>query len=248
MLWSTMQVNSTLQESTYTKVSLCLPICETKLSAFRVIALVRWKTIGYGLAGPMELVTPEQLEHQYKTNLFGPVYIMQSVLPHFRKKKKGVIVNVTSVGGRITLPFNSLYHGTKFGLEAISECVNMELKPFESIRVKTLEPGGVSTDFAGRSLVMTSSDTIKDYDPIIGRALEKFGTRTEGTSTPEQVAEVIWEAATDGKDQIRYVAGEDAKKYLASRKKQTDEEYEAEMVEVFNLLGDAKKGGAANAK
>lgn len=193
---------------------------------------------GYGLAGPMELGTKEQIEHQFMTNTYGPIFVMQAVLPHFRKKKSGIIINVTSVGGKITLPFNSLYHGSKFAMEGISEGANLELNPL-GIRVKILEPGGVTTDFGGRSLKMTQSDTIKDYDQMIQRAMGAFAKRGEGFSTAEQIADVIWQAATDGKDQLRYVAGEDAKGMFEMRKNCSDEEYVKTMIKQFNLLGDA---------
>ena len=106
---------------------------------------------GYGLVGPMEAVTPAQLERQFATNVYGPIYTMQACLPHFRERKAGLIMNVTSVGGRLALPFNSLYHGTKFALEGLSESLALELAP-HGIQVKLIEPGGVRTDFAGRSL------------------------------------------------------------------------------------------------
>ncbi|WP_299461553.1 SDR family oxidoreductase [uncultured Microscilla sp.] len=119
---------------------------------------------GYGLAGPFETATEEQIAKQYDTNLFGVMRVTREVLPHFRARKAGRFVNITSIGGLIALPFNSLYHGTKWALEGFTESLRFELEPF-NIKVRLVEPGGVKTDFAGRSLVMTNTDTdIKDYD------------------------------------------------------------------------------------
>lgn len=119
---------------------------------------------GYGLAGPLEAATPEQIERQFATKVYGPISTMQACLPHFREKTAGLIINVTSVGGRLALPFNSLYHGTKFGLEGISESMALELVPL-GVQVKLVEPGGVRTDFAGRSLDFAKKEGLTAYDP-----------------------------------------------------------------------------------
>lgn len=188
---------------------------------------------GYGLAGPMEFATASQIEKQYRTNLFGPVQLMQAVLPHMRSQHSGVIVNVTSVGGRYALPFNSLYHGTKFGLEGISESCALELAPL-GIRVRVVEPGGVKTDFAGRSLVLTSSETVTDYDKMMANTLEAFGSSTGG-SEPTVIAEVIYEAVTDESDTLRFPAGEDAKVMLKERYASSDEAHQKKMTAQFKL-------------
>lgn len=189
---------------------------------------------GYGLAGPMEFATAEQLEQQYQTNLLGPIRCMQAVLPVMRTAKSGVIVNISSVGGRVALPLNSLYHGTKFGLEGMSEAAALELAPL-GIRVRIVEPGGVKTDFATRSLVIAQSDTIRDYDKMFANAIAAFTAITQHASDPHVIAKVIFEAATDDSDKIRYAAGEDAKLMLKERYEMTDEEHQKKMAEMFKL-------------
>jgi NAD(P)-dependent dehydrogenase (short-subunit alcohol dehydrogenase family) len=192
---------------------------------------------GYGLAGPMEAVTPEQIERQYATNVYGPVYVMQAALPHFREKASGVFVNVTSVGGRVSLPFNSLYHGTKFALEGISESISHELNSL-GIKVKIVEPGGVRTDFAGRSLdLMSTPETDKVYGGMLGRAMEVFADpeRSEDYSDPIDVAKVIFDASTDESGQIRFVAGKDAEMMLAERAELDDQQYMEMIAERFDL-------------
>jgi NAD(P)-dependent dehydrogenase (short-subunit alcohol dehydrogenase family) len=191
---------------------------------------------GYGLAGPMEAVEPAQLERQFATNVFGPIYAMQACLPHFRAQRRGLIINVTSIGGRITLPFNSLYHGTKFGLEGISESLALELQPL-GIQVKLVEPGGVRTDFAGRSLDFMQKPGLTAYDASLKGAMSVFMDPARGGdySDPGQIARVIFEAATDGKPQLRYLAGEDAKAMAAARAKMSDEDYRAWAIQEFRL-------------
>lgn len=189
---------------------------------------------GYGLAGPMEFATSEQLDRQFQTNLLGPIRLMQAVLPTMRAAKAGTIVNVTSVGGRYVLPFNSLYHGTKFGLEGVSESAALELAPL-GIRVRIVEPGGVKTDFSGRSLVMTSSETVHDYDTLVANTLAAFGSIISGGSEPSVIAKVIYEAVTDTGDQIRYPAGEDAHLMLKERIVTSDEDHQKKMTAQFKL-------------
>lgn len=189
---------------------------------------------GYGLAGPVELATSEELVRQYNTNLLGPIQLMQKVLPTMRAQSSGTIINVTSIGGRLCLPLNALYHGTKFGLEGVSEAMALEVAPF-GVRVRLVEPGGIKTDFGGRSLVLTKSETVEAYDPLVSNVLVAFGKRMGGGSTPEVIAEVLYEAATYEGHKIRFLAGEDAKEMYARRQTLNDEEYQNIMTEQFNV-------------
>jgi NAD(P)-dependent dehydrogenase (short-subunit alcohol dehydrogenase family) len=191
---------------------------------------------GYGLAGPLEAVDPIQLERQFATNVYGPVYTIQACLPHFRAQASGLIVNVSSIGGRLTLPFNSLYHGTKFALEGISESLALELAP-HGIRVKIIEPGGVKTDFAGRSLEFMQKDGLHAYDGSIERAMAVFTSPERGSAYSEasDIAEAIYTAATDGTNRLRYVAGKDAEAMAAERARMSDEAYSNWAVAHFDV-------------
>lgn len=191
---------------------------------------------GYGLAGPMEAVEPAQLERQFATNVFGPVYTMQACLPHFRAKRSGLIINVTSIGGRLALPFNSLYHGTKFGLEGISESLALELQPL-GVQVKLVEPGGVRTDFSGRSLDFMKKPDLTAYDTSLNGALSVFMDPARGDhySSPEQIATVIFGAATDGSPQLRYLAGADAHAMAEARASMSDEAYRTWAIQEYKL-------------
>jgi NAD(P)-dependent dehydrogenase (short-subunit alcohol dehydrogenase family) len=181
---------------------------------------------GYGLAGPLEAVDAHQLERQFATNVYGPIYTIQACLPHFRAQASGLVINVSSIGGRISLPFNSLYHGTKFAIEGISESLAQELTPY-GIRVKIIEPGVVKTDFAGRSLDLMRKSGLNEYDASFQRSMTVFASpeRYSSYSESSDIAEVIYTAATDGTNRLRYIAGEDAKIMTVERAKMSDEEY-----------------------
>src|SRR6476620_2009821 len=101
---------------------------------------------GYDLMGALEETSLDEIKAQFETNLYGAVRVMQSVIPIMRKQKGGTIVNVTSLGGRISFPLNSAYHATKFALEGLSESIQYELEPF-GIRIIIIEPGGVGSNF-----------------------------------------------------------------------------------------------------
>lgn len=176
---------------------------------------VLFNNAGYGLAGPFEGATDDQLTREIDTNLLGVLRTTQAFLSHFREKRAGTVITTTSIGGLVALPFNSVYHATKWGLEGWTESLSLELGPF-GIRMKTVAPGGISTDFAGRSLVMTTHPA---YNALLEKVMTVFRSpeRRALHSTPAQIAEVVYEAATDGKDQVRYVAGEDAKAMFAQR-------------------------------
>jgi NAD(P)-dependent dehydrogenase (short-subunit alcohol dehydrogenase family) len=191
---------------------------------------------GYGLAGPFEAADAAQIERQFATNVYGPIYTTQACLPHFRAQASGLIINVSSIGGRLVLPFNSLYHGTKYALEGISEALALELAPY-GVRVKIVEPGGVRTDFAGRSLELAKKDGLNAYDDSIQRAMAIFMSpdRAKDYSEASDIAEVIYTAATDGTNQLRYLAGKDAEAMATERAQISDEEYALWAVQHFNL-------------
>jgi NAD(P)-dependent dehydrogenase (short-subunit alcohol dehydrogenase family) len=184
---------------------------------------VLFNNAGYGLAGPFEGATDDQLTRQIDTNLLGVLRTTQAFLAHFREKRAGTIITTTSIGGLVAFPFNSVYHATKWALEGWSESLAFELSAF-NIKVKTVSPGGIRTDFAGRSLVLTQHEA---YAEDLAKTLRAFTdpARAANQSSAEQIAETVWEAATDGKDQVRYVAGADARAAYAQRLAVGDEAF-----------------------
>lgn len=179
---------------------------------------------GFGLFGPFEEASQEKIDRVFATNVFGVMNMIRAVLPHFREKKNGSIVNVTSVGGLAGLPMNSIYHATKFAVDGFTESLYYELEPF-NIHVKVVAPGGVATDFAGRSLSVTMDRENHPYAKQLGHIMEAFGQRRGNYTGPDAVAQVIAEAATDESPRLRYLSGADAEQLLAARRHSSDAEY-----------------------
>jgi NAD(P)-dependent dehydrogenase (short-subunit alcohol dehydrogenase family) len=119
---------------------------------------------GYGFEGVLEESTVDEFRHQFEVNVFGAVAMMQAVLPFMRKRRSGRILNITSMGGYVTFPGISAYHGSKFALAGISESVAKEVKGL-GIHVTSVAPGGFRTDWAGRSMIRKER-SIADYDAV----------------------------------------------------------------------------------
>lgn len=164
---------------------------------------------GYGLIGVAEFISEADIRRQFDVNVFGVMAVTNAVLPHFRANKSGRIINVSSMGGRVTFPLFSYYHATKFAVEGYSESLNYELNPL-GIDVKIIEPGGVKTDFSGRSMDMVKTDN-PDYQRLQGKLVEAFA---DGSNIPTEaidVAKVIFRAATTTGNRMRYLVGSDAR-------------------------------------
>lgn len=188
---------------------------------------------GYGTFGVFENASDEQIRRQFEVNVFGLMNATQAILSHFRENKGGLFINLSSMGGKITLPMMSLYHATKFAVEGFTESLFHELYSL-NIHVKLIEPGGVDTNFGKRSMDYIHNN-IKDYEPFIenfNSYLEKFRIERDA-ATVEDVAQTIFEAATDDKEQLRYVVGNDGKTFLSHLNPQNDEEYIAYMKEFW---------------
>jgi NAD(P)-dependent dehydrogenase (short-subunit alcohol dehydrogenase family) len=193
---------------------------------------VVFNNAGYGLAGPFEGSSDEQIQKNITTNLLGVMRVTKEFIQHFRENNSGLFITTTSIGGSITLPFNTVYHATKFGLEGWSECLNFELQPF-GISSKTVAPGGIATDFAGRSLDLVQHEA---YDELMNKVLSVYmdPERANLYSTAEQIAEVVYEAATDeNNDKVKYIAGKDAIAFYARRKEVGSISSNKELKEVF---------------
>lgn len=176
---------------------------------------------GYGAYGPLETFPRENIVRQFNTNVVGLLDVTRAVLPHFRTNQNGIIINVSSIGGKITFPFGALYHGTKFAVEGITESLSYELGAI-GCKAKIIEPGAIKTDFGGRSFDFQNDENLSDYQPMVQKLFAAFEPMLEYAAPAKVVAEVIYTAATDGTDQLRYTAGEDAKEYVAGRKQLDD--------------------------
>ena len=176
---------------------------------------------GYGAYGPLESFSRDKILRQFNTNVIGLLDVTKAVLPHFRQNKKGIIINISSIGGKMTFPLGSLYHGTKFAVEGISESLHYEVEQFGG-KVKIIEPGMIATDFGGRSFDFNNDENMTEYQKIVGALMTALPTMAQNASPASVVAQVIYEAATDGKSQLRYTAGADAKMVLSHRQQFDD--------------------------
>lgn len=181
---------------------------------------------GYGAYGPLEAFPMDNIRRQFDTNVIGLLETTQAILPHMRSKQAGTIVNISSIGGKMTFPLGTLYHGTKFAVEGLSESLHFELEPV-GIKVKIVEPGMINTDFAGRSFDFRNDESLSEYQSTVGKLMAAWGDpeMMKNASEPEVVAEVIWTAVTDGTNTLRYTAGEDAREIVANRKALDDETF-----------------------
>lgn len=187
---------------------------------------------GYALIGVFESATHEQIHKQFNVNLFGLINVTQAILPHLRLQGSGTIINISSMGGQITFPFGSLYHSTKFAVEGLSESLAHELHPFD-IAVKIIEPGSIATNFRG-AIDMVKND-IAAYDPIFAGFFNNY-TQAAGhlaKATAEEVAQTIYEAATDNTDRLRYAVGTDARFYIDAKYQNSDPDYMRQMRSYF---------------
>lgn len=187
---------------------------------------------GYGLVGPLEALTDDQIIKQINTNLLGTIRVTKEFLPHFRTRKSGLFINITSMFGLIGYPTCSIYAATKFALDGFSESLAYELAHF-NIKVKTIAPGGIQTDFAGRSM---DGGMHEAYKTLVEKVSEGYSEeKASQFSTPNRIAEVIFEAATDNKDQLRYIAGNDAATLYNERIQHGAEKHYLTIKKMFDL-------------
>jgi NAD(P)-dependent dehydrogenase (short-subunit alcohol dehydrogenase family) len=196
---------------------------DTALDAFgRIDVLVN--NAGYGSMGAIEEVSDEEIRRQFEVNVFGVLNVTRAVLPHMRERRRGHVVNISSVGGFVGVPGFGIYNGTKFAVEGISEALAQETEPL-GIRVTIVEPGAFRNDWAGRSL--ESASEIEDYKETVGQTRE-YITSENGNQQgdPRLAAEAMISAVEAADPPLRLPLGEDAlgmiREKLDSVKQETD--------------------------
>jgi NAD(P)-dependent dehydrogenase (short-subunit alcohol dehydrogenase family) len=184
---------------------------------------------GYGLLGALEDLSIEEIKAQFETNFFGAIRVTQQVLPVMRKQKSGgTIVNISSVGGRMSFPGLSAYHGTKFALEGLSESLAYEIEPY-GIRVVVIEPGFVRTNIMNSSIIAKKAqDPNSPYFSLIQQLEKSFKSAMENisaSSPPEEVAKVVLQAITSENPKLRYAVGNDAASIIQAKTTMSDTEF-----------------------
>jgi len=179
---------------------------------------------GYGLFGCVEDVTIDDLKAQFETNFFGVVRLIQEIAPTMRKQGSGIIVNVSSVAGRIGFPATPAYISSKFALEGLSECMRYELSPF-GIKTIIIEPGVIKTNFFS-SMKVTEAKQDSPYKEITEKVMNGVKMMSEMGTPPDEVAKTIIKAIQTEEPLPRYIVGSDASMFLEAKRMKTDIEFE----------------------
>jgi NAD(P)-dependent dehydrogenase (short-subunit alcohol dehydrogenase family) len=181
---------------------------------------------GYGHEGVLEESPLSEMRRQFDVNVFGAVGMMKAVVPHMRKRRRGRILNITSMGGFITMPGIAYYCGSKFALEGISEVVGKEMKPF-GVFVTAVAPGSFRTDWAGRSMVRTPR-SVADYDALfdpLRKAREEKSGRQLGD--PAKAAQAMLAVIDSAAPPTRLLLGSDALSLVRDKLAQMADEISA---------------------
>lgn len=194
---------------------------------------VVFNNAGHGLFGPLEGYSDDQITGLINTNLTGIIRMTKAFTPYFREQGGGLFIATSSLGGVSTFPFSSMYHATKWALEGFSESMSFELSRF-NIGIKTIVPAGIRTDYIGRSMGY-GQENQDAYQAVLAQADKLMGQliRPENLAPPEEIAEVVYEAATDGKNQVRYIASEQARQSIAHRNEVGAEAFRQEIDQLF---------------
>jgi short-subunit dehydrogenase len=162
---------------------------------------------GYGTAGPTEMCSDEDMRRQYDVNVFGLMAVTRAFLPQMRERGSGRVINVSSIGGKVTFPFFGVYNSTKFAVESLTDALRMELRPF-GIQFVLIEPGAINTGFADRS--MSELDKYRTADSpwaLITDRADELREMAEKTAVgPHVISRAIERAITARRPRPRYMA------------------------------------------
>ena len=190
---------------------------------------------GFEVWGPIEELTVDDLVDQFETNVYGTFRCIKAVLPSMRERGSGIIVNVSSLQGRIASPLGGPYCASKHALEALSEALHYEVRHF-GVRVHLIEPGTIETAFLDSRRWGSAGEKSSHYQPLIEQWMDGFSKLQDGLgrAEPGEAAEVILDAIERG-DKLRYPVGADAEMVFTARKQLDDETFESTMREQLGL-------------
>jgi NAD(P)-dependent dehydrogenase (short-subunit alcohol dehydrogenase family) len=191
---------------------------------------------GFEMRGPIELIEDDEVKRQFDTNVFGLLRVVRAVVPAMRERGSGTVINLSSIGGLVAPPYGGMYGASKHAVECITEAMHYELQPF-GVRVALVEPGAFRTGF--RDNIVTAKRFTKD-SPYWERferfeaAFDTMRTGAAGTNDPQQVANVIVDAAFTEAPKLRYLVGSDAEMIAGVRKAMDFEGFEKTMRQALN--------------
>ncbi|MGA7369803.1 MAG: SDR family oxidoreductase [Nitrososphaeraceae archaeon] len=189
---------------------------------------------GYALTGALEDLSMDEIKAQYETNLFGLIRVTNSVLLTMRRQGFGIIVNLSSGAGIIGYPGSSAYVSTKFAVEGLTESIAYELEPF-GIRAIIIGPGLIRTNFANAMKIAKKAQKPNSpYSQMTKNMSKMVEKLSENASSPELVANVIFDAISAEKPRLRYPAGNDIEGWLEAKSKMSDTEFIGMMKQQFS--------------
>jgi len=215
-------------------------IAQVRITVQKAIELgdidIVFNNAGYGLIGPVESNSEQQIRSQFETNFFGTVWVIQEFIPYFKNKMGGLFINTTSLCGLTSNPQSAIYNACKWALQGLAESMSYDLAQF-GIGIKNVAPGGIKTEFTTGMQVTED----KAYAATMAKMMEGFqdGTLMEFTE-PAEIAKVVYLAATDEEDQLTYPAGNDAVRLYAKRLAQGPEAYRIALTAYLNLKSPYK--------
>lgn len=192
--------------------------CQKALAQYDVDVL--FNNAGYGIMAPFELLPEEEIRRLFDTDVIGTMLVTQQFIPHFKKRRGGAILTTTSLAGIIALPRDGAYGAAKRAQQGMVESLYYELKPF-GIKTAAMIPGGTKTNF------QTPVNILDGYEKAAARQREYLLDGNPEFPEPAEAAIAVWEAATDGKDQINYPTDSVCRKLY--------EEYQAQHMEDFKI-------------
>ena len=179
---------------------------------------------GYGMFGPVEEITTQEVKKQFETNFFGTIRLIKAIVPIMRKQGNGTIVNISSMVGRFGVPLNSAYVSSKFAVEGLSESISFELEEF-GIRVIVIEPGVVKSDFF-HNVKVKGMNLESPYHKLMERRVNFLDKAMKNSLTSSyDVADTILEALNSKDPKFRYVIGNDATNSLRMRNFLSDRKF-----------------------
>lgn len=200
---------------------------------------VLWNNAGYSLTGAVENISYEEAKHQFDVNLFGLAEVTKAVLPIMRAQKSGLIINTSSIGGKMHMPLmQTWYHASKFALEGWTDSLRMELDQF-GINVVLLEPGGIATEFVD---VLSNNLRERAKGTVYEEQTEKVANGIIKANNPKNVSptsvisNAVSEIVKSRKVKTRYVLGKNAKTILMLRRLLSDKTYDKVIRSMVNTM------------
>lgn len=191
-----------LDVNNYEDIENCKKYIQSKYGKIDIII----NNAGYCLSGFMEELSIDQIKNQFNTNVFGTIAMIQAFIPLMRKQKKGLIINIASILGRLGLPGMSAYTSSKFALEGLSESLRLELAPF-GIKVVVIDPGAYKTNIWDDGLNNIKEDEESIYSTLRSFIYKNAKSFSDNSDNPQKVADLIYKITKHKNPKLRYTIG-----------------------------------------